>query len=135
MEAMCKELGRLAQGYGDVQGTSTIKFLTMEEIGRIPQDRTVTYARIVVDFRPQKSDPNRVRITAGGNLINYPDELTTRTADLTTTKIMWNSTISTPGARYIASDAKNFYLATPLDNPKYTRICLVYTSPSPRDRG
>jgi hypothetical protein len=31
-----------------------------------------------------------VRITSGGNLIDYPGELTTRTADLTTSKILWN---------------------------------------------
>ena len=45
----------------------------------------------MVDFRPQKADPNRVRMTAGGNLIEYAGELTTRTADLTTAKIVWNS--------------------------------------------
>ena len=40
-----------------------------------------TYAGVVVDFRPQKEDPNRVRITIGGNWIKYPGEVTTRTAD------------------------------------------------------
>ena len=58
-----------------------------DEITNIPKDRVVTYARVVVDFRPQKDDPNRVRITAGGNLINYPGELTTCAADLTTSKV------------------------------------------------
>ena len=87
-KAMAKELGRLAQGFGDTDGTDTIRFLSLDEIKCIPADRTITYARIVVDYRPQKEDPNRVRITAGGNLIDYPYELTTRTADLTTTKIM-----------------------------------------------
>ena len=67
--------------------------MTHDEIKRILKDRTVTYARIVVDYRPQKDDPNRVHITVGGNLIDYPFELTTRTADLTTSKILWNSTI------------------------------------------
>ena len=43
----------------------------------IPADRTITYAQVVVDYRPQKEDPNRVRITVGGNLINYPGEFTT----------------------------------------------------------
>ena len=61
--------------------------LNHDEIRNIPTDRTVTYANIVVDYRPYKEDPNRVRITAGENLINYPGELTTRTADLTTSKI------------------------------------------------
>eukprot|EP00804_Cyclotella_cryptica_P029279 CCRYP_011676-RA/>CCRYP_011676-RA protein AED:0.16 eAED:0.06 QI:0/0/0/1/0/0/6/0/1468 len=95
-QAMCKELGRLAQGWDGSTGTDTIFFMSHNEIKNIPKDRTVTYARIVVDYRPQKDDPNRVRITVGGNLINYPGELTTRTADLTTAKILWNSTISTP---------------------------------------
>ena len=121
---MCIELGRLAQGYKDTKGTNTIKFLTPDEIRHIPNDRTVTYARIVVDYRPQKEDPNRVRITVGGNLIDYPYELSTRTADLTTTKIMWNSVISTPGARYITSDVKNFYLETPMDRYEYMRMPL-----------
>ena len=40
----------------------------------------------------------------------YEGELTTRTSDLTTSKIMWNSVISTPGARFMTGDASNFYL-------------------------
>jgi hypothetical protein len=121
-KAMCKELGRLAQGFGDTEGTNTVFFMTHDEIKRIPKDRTVTYARIVVDYRPQKDDPNRVRITVGGNLIDYPFELTTRTADLTTSKMLWNSTISTPGARYATADIGNMYLMTPMDRYEYMRI-------------
>ena len=93
-------------------------------IDNIPADRTVTYTRIVVDFRPQKDDPNRVRITAGGNLIVYPDELTTRTADLITTKIMWNSVLITQGARYMCIDIKNMYLVTPLDRYEYMKMLV-----------
>jgi hypothetical protein len=89
--------------------------MSHDEIKRIPKDRTVTYARIVVDYRPQKADPNRVRITVGGNLIDYPGELTTRTADMTTAKILWNSVLSTPNAEYACADVGNFYLATPMD--------------------
>jgi hypothetical protein len=102
---MYKELGRLAQGFDDKAGTNTVFFMTKDEIKQIPRDRTVTYARIVVDYCPQKDDPNRVRITVGGNLIEYPGELTTRTADLTTSKILWNSTISTPGATQYSTDS------------------------------
>ena len=94
-KAMCKELGRLCQGFGETEGTNTMRFFDPEGIKNITKDRVVTYARIVVDYRPQKADPSRVRITAGGNLIQYPGELTTRTADLRTTKIMLNSVIST----------------------------------------
>ena len=121
-KAMSKELGRLAQGFETTKGTETVFFMSHDEIKRIPKDRTVTYTRIVVDYRPQKEDPNRVRITVGGNLIDYPGELTTRTADLTTAKILWNSTLSTPGAKFSAADVGNFYLATPLDRFEYMKI-------------
>ena len=100
------ELGILSNGYKDTKGTQTIHYMTHEEIKCIPGNRTVTYARILVDFRSQKTDPNRVRITVGRNLIDYPYELTTRTADLTTSKVMCNSVISTPGAKYACADVK-----------------------------
>ena len=101
-----------------------IRVMTLEEIKNIPADRVVTYARVVVDFRPQKEDPNRVRITAGGNLIAYPDELTTRTADLTVSKILWNSVLSTDDAKYATLDIANFYLGTPLDRYEYMKMPL-----------
>jgi hypothetical protein len=92
LKAMSKELHHLAQGCTDVTKSHA-------DICKIPQDRTVTYARIVIDHRPQKEDPNPVRITVGGNLIDYPFELTTRTADMVSSKILWNSVISTKDAR------------------------------------
>ena len=58
----------------------------------------------------------------GGNLTEYPYEPTTRTADLTTSKILWNSVISTPGARFAAADIENFYLNTPM--ARYEYMCM-----------
>ena len=115
--AFGKELGSLAQGDAKTTtpGTDTIFFLNHNQIAAISKDRLITYARIIVDYRPQKPDPNRVRITFGGNLIHYPGELATRTADLVTTKILWNSVLSTENAKFITADVKNFYLNTPLD--------------------
>jgi hypothetical protein len=65
-----------------------------------------------------------VRITIGGNLINYLYKLTTCTADMISTKIMWNSVISTPGAKIGGADIKNMYLKTPLDQYKYMQMSL-----------
>ena len=81
--------------------------MTHEKIKHILKDLTVTYANIFVDYRPQKCDPDRVIITYGRNLIDYPDKLTTRTEDLTTTKILLNSLLSTSEAKYICVDIKN----------------------------
>jgi hypothetical protein len=63
-----------------------------------------------------------VHITVGGNLIDYPYELTTRTADMVSTKIMWNSIISTPGDKFGGADIKNMYIETPLDRYEYMKM-------------
>ncbi len=44
-------------------GTDTIFVLTHDQIKQIPRDCTVTYTQIVVNYRPQISDPNRVRLS------------------------------------------------------------------------
>ena len=109
----------------NTSGTDSLLLMTHKEIRNIPKDQTVTYARMVVYYLPQKPDPNLVHITAGGNLIKYPGELTTRTVDLTTSKIFWNSVLSTQDAKYMCIDIKNFYLGTPLDRFEYMRIPLT----------
>ena len=124
-KAMCIELGRLLQGYETTKGTNTCVVLTPEQIKAIPKDRVVTYARIVVDYRTMKADPNRVRITVGGNLINYPGNVTTKTADMITSKLLWNSVLSTPNARYACFDIKNMYLQTPMQRREYMRIPIL----------
>ena len=98
--------------------------MTHTEILLIPADRMITYARVIIDFRPQKTDPHRICITAGGNLINYPGELTTQTVDLTTSKLMWNSVLSTEGAKYMCLDINNLYLTAPLDRYEYMKMLL-----------
>jgi hypothetical protein len=68
-----------------------------------------------MDHHTQKEDLNHVRITVGGNLLDYPFELTTCTADMVSSKILWNSVIRTKDARFAGTDVKNMYLETPLD--------------------
>ena len=103
--------------------------MSPQDIPNIPKDCVVTYARVVVNHRPQKTDPNCIRITAGGNLINYPGKLTTRTADITTSKLHWNSIFSTPGTKYMCLNKNNFYLLAPLDRYKYMRIPFPLVPP------
>jgi hypothetical protein len=75
-----------------------------------------------VDIRPNKSEVHRIRLIVGGNLIQYLGDVSTRSADLTTSKCLWNSTISTDGARYMCLDVKKNYLCTPMDTFEYMRI-------------
>ena len=120
MKAMAKELRRLAQGYKDTKGTNTIEFMDSCEYSEAKNCHVCTHCS---GLSPTDKDKNRVRIMAGGNLINYLHELITHAADITTSKCMWNSTMSTHRAWYICSDAKNFYLATPLKDPEYMCTC------------
>ena len=106
------------------KGTNTIFVIIHEEIVNIPRNKVIIYARVVLDYREQKEDPYRVRITAGGNLIKCNMELTTRTADILTSKILWNGVISTKGATYSTFDIKKFYLGTPPSDYEYMRMPL-----------
>jgi hypothetical protein len=82
LTAFGKDFGGMAQGDNKTgqKGTNSSFFMTHDNIARIRRNQTVTYARVVVDFCPQKSDPHCICITARGNLINYPGELSTHTA-------------------------------------------------------
>ncbi len=84
-----------------------------------------TYANPVVDYRPQKDDPHCIRITAGGNLIDYDGNASVRTADIDTAKLNWNSVISTENARYMCLDIKKFYLTAALEYLEYMKIPLT----------
>ena len=110
-----KEIRRLATT------TETIFFINKTDI---PQDRKgdVTYGRIVCVYREGKKDKYRTRITMGGNLINYPGDCGTPTADLLTVKLLFNSIISTPNAKFMSIDIKDFYLCTPMKRYEYFRM-------------
>jgi hypothetical protein len=60
--------------------TNSIFVMAHDEIASVIKDgKKFTYARIMVDYRPQKEDPNRIRITVGRNLITYKGDVSTRT--------------------------------------------------------
>ena len=73
-------------------GTNTIFFIPKY---KVPAGRTVTYGRIVAEIRPQKAETHRTRLTVGDNLINFPGDVTTPTADLINSKLIFNSVLST----------------------------------------
>ena len=120
------EWGRLANGCHPElpKGTNAIRFIRYTDIPP-PRRKDVTYVRQVTADRPHKTEQERVRATAGGDRINYPFEVSTKTADLTTAKLLINSTISTPGARFMSADLKDFYLSTKeMKRPEYARVSL-----------
>ncbi len=59
------------------KGTNAIFIMPHDEIPHIPRNQTITYAHVVVNCWPQKTDLHKIRITAGENLSNYPGKLST----------------------------------------------------------
>ena len=84
--------------------------------------KDVTYGSFLCTVRPEKNKPNCTRFTVGGDRINYPGEVATPTSDMLVAKILFNSFISTRGARFMTIDISNFYLMTLLKQPEYIRV-------------
>ena len=58
----------------------------------------------------------------GGDRLDYQGGVSTKTAGLTTIKLLLNSVISSIWAKFMTADVKNFYLNTPMDEPEYMKI-------------
>jgi hypothetical protein len=91
MRSTANEINRL-------YNTNIIRFIHRSNI---PKGRKVTYGSFVVDIKDHKEEKERTRLTVGGNQIEYPGDKSTRTAGLTTAKILINSVISTLGAKFL----------------------------------
>jgi hypothetical protein len=114
MRSTANEINRL-------YNTNKIRFIRRSNI---PKGRKVTYGSFVVDIKDHKEEKECTRLTVGGDQIEYPGDKSTRTAGLTTAKILINSVISTLGAKFLVIDIKKFYLNTPLGRFKYMVINL-----------
>ena len=84
----------------------------------------MTYGRLVCDIKEHKSETHRTRLTVGGNLLDFPGLLSKPTATVTTAKCLFNSVISTLGAKCLAADVKNVYLNNDLPNTEYMKLHL-----------
>jgi hypothetical protein len=60
----------------------------------------------------------------GGDRLDYSGDVATSTDDITTFKILINSTLSTEDAAMMMMDIKNYYLGTPLPRFKYMKMLL-----------
>ena len=99
-------LGRLTQGVGTRMptGTSTVFFIQKCDV---LAGRNVTYSCLFSRICPQKTETHRVRVTVGGDKLDFPGITTTNCASLTTTKFLLNCVVYTPDAWFLTLDIKN----------------------------
>jgi hypothetical protein len=125
------ELGRLCQGIGSgntptkqqIGGTNTFFLIDYPDIP-LHKCKEICHTMVVCEVRPEKDDPDRIRITIGGNRICYPGNVGTNSASLELVKLLLNTVLSRKGAWFSTIDLKNFYLDTPMPDPEYVRIEL-----------
>ena len=122
-KSLANDFGRLAQGVGTrmKSGTNTIFFV---HPSKIPQHKKVTYARLVADLRPLKSEVHRVRVTIGGDKLTYEGPTSTSSASLVLVKTHLNSVVSTTNAMYATLDIKDYFYGTSMTSYEYVRIAL-----------
>jgi hypothetical protein len=102
--------------------TNTINFIRREDV---PAGRKATYGSFVVDIKANMEETECTHLTVGCDHIEYPGDKSTRTAGLTTTNMLFNSTIFTHGAKFLVIDIKNFYLNTPLKLYEYMLVLMT----------
>ena len=125
-QALENEWDRLATGKLDkVKGSNTISFIPPSQIPGAPK---VTYGNFVCDHRPLKAEPLRVRLTVGGDRLDYPYDTASPASNLVDAKLLINSVIldANIGAQFMVADLKDFFLNTPMERAEYMKIKYKY---------
>jgi len=120
-QAAANEIGRLTQGNLPhmTTGTNTMAFIRRNQV---PHDRKAVELKIVSADKPNKAIKERIRFTVRGDQVEYPDDVSTKTAALISVKILLNSVLFTPGAEFMTGDIENFYLNNVMKRKEYMRI-------------
>ncbi len=106
-----------------VAGTNTFYIIDYKDIPSHKRKK-ICHTMVICEVCPEKDDPDRSLITIGGNRICYPGNVGTNTALLELVKLPLNSVLTRKGAWFSTIDLKNFYLDTPMPDPKYVCIKL-----------
>ena len=64
--------------------------------GRVKPTNAIFFIRLICQVHTEKKEPNQTHATLEGNIVNYPHDVGTRTADVLLIKIFLTSVISTP---------------------------------------
>ena len=104
----------------------------------IPYDHTVSYCYYKPVCKMKKGDDGvaqpHVRGTAADTKSTYDGPTAANTADLSTVKLLLNSVVSTPNAKFCSADVKDYYLGTPMAVAAYMVISLKQLSTTVIDK-
>ena len=121
VKILCKRVGTASPRHKRGQGE---KYGHVHSKIQSPQRKKVTHCKIVYKMKPEKEEKERTRFTVGGNLLDFTGNISAPIALFTTAKCVFNSVVSTPGARCLLAEIKHFYLNNILPDPEFMRIPL-----------
>ena len=112
-------------GVRNVTGNDAMDVIPLKQV---PLNKEVAYANMVCDIRPHKTEKYRVRLTIGGDVLEYLGDATSPAVSLIETKMILNSVISdaAKGARFMTIDIKDYFLQSILEEPEFLRIHYRY---------
>ena len=101
--------------------TGTIFFIHKSQV---PKGRKITYVNWVCNIRPKKSETHWVHMTAGGDRLDCPYNVSSPAVSMPNAKLHINSTISDAhlGARYLGINISNFYIGADMPYHQYMRV-------------
>ena len=121
------KFGCLFQGFGTTEGMDVLDWIHR---GQVPHNKKVTYSCYIVNIRPEKLEIHFLRITAGGDRLDYHVNVSTHTASMEPIKTHWNSVVSTPHARYCTGVISNMYLCSTLGDAEYVQFPVHLIPPN-----
>ena len=117
-----------------IEGTKTLRFVSADTK---PHDQRATYVKHVctdkIKSQGQEAE-KRVRTTVGGDKIEFDGDTAAYTAALKTIKLLWNAVLSTPLAKFMTIDIRNFYLHSRLEKPEYAWVQLAQIPEATRQK-
>ena len=75
---------------------------------KLPTIFKSTYSHLVGLIYPQKKEQHHIRVIVGGKKLEYYEFINIKWTILTVTIILLNSTISTPGTKFITEGVRDF---------------------------
>ena len=123
--ALSNEIIRMSQGTREVKGNDAIHFVPRSSINKY---KKVAYANMICDHRPLKTKVNRVRLTIGGDVLDYPGDKSSPASSLMEEKLVIKLVIidSHLGANFMSLDIKDYFVQYFLDDPEYLRVHSKY---------
>ena len=112
--SLANEFSHLVQGVGHLwqetekfRGTGTLFFIPRS---KVPSNIKVAYTNFICDIRPFNPEKHIVRLTVGGDKLDYEEDSRSPAVSLLRKKIILNSLISDAdkGARYCTAGIRKF---------------------------